>query len=335
MTASPRLRHPLRHLLAALLLPAGIAATLPTAAQDYPNKSVKVVVPYAPGGQADSGTRIITAALSQLLGQAFVVENIGGSSGFSAMQNVMKAAPDGYTLTYQDSGHWAINPALYPKIPYDTLRDFTPVGLYASTTLFLVAPASFPANTAQEAIALIRANPDKFTYASSGIGSPHHLTMEDFKAQLGLKVLHVPFKGTGQSIPALVGGQVSMGIAGLTSVAGFVKDGRVKLLAANAKARSIFAPNVPTMGEVGNLPDFDHGGGLGIFAPAGTPRAIVDRLSQAMAKAIATADIKDKLGVVGLEPVPSTAPEKLIEAVRFDRPKFARIIKANNITPEQ
>ena len=325
----------LRRALATLLLPAGLTLAASALAQDYPNRAVKVVVPYAPGGQADSGTRVIAAGLTQLLGQSFVVENIGGSSGFSAMQTVMKAAPDGYTLTYQDAGHWAINPAMYAKIPYDTLRDFTPIGMYSVTTLFLVAPASFPANTLQEAIALIRANPDKFSYASSGVGSPHHLTMEDFKAQLGLRVLHVPFKGTGQSVPAMVGGQVSMGIAGLVSVAGFVKDGHMKLLGANTRTRSVYAPNVPTMGEAANLPEFDHAGGLALFAPANTPRVVIDRINQALAKVVAMGDTQSRLGIVGLDPPPSTSPEKLVEAVRADRQKFGRIVKAANITPEQ
>jgi len=308
-----------------VLTVATLVLTAPVLAQDFPNRAIRVVVPYAPGGQADSGTRIVVAAMGPLLGQTMVVENIAGSSGIAAMQNVMRAAPDGYTLTYQDPGHWAINPALYAKLPYDTLRDFTPVGTYATTALFLVTSSSFPANNLQELVAVVRANPDKFTYASSGIGSPHHLTMEDFKAALGLKVLHVPYKGTGQSVPAMVAGQVSMGIAALTSVSGFVKEGRIKLIAANTKVRSVFAPNVPTMAEAG-ISEFSHGSALSIFAPANTPRAVIDKLHGAMARVIATPDMVQKLGGVGLEPPASTTPEKTLETVREDKAKYARVV---------
>ena len=152
----------------------------------------------------------------------------------------MRAPADGYTLMYNDNGHWAINPALFKTLPYDTLRDLAPVGLFAQSTLFLVATASFPANNLQELVAAVKAKPDAYNYASSGVGSPHHLSMEDFKSALGLKVLHVPYKGSALSVPALVGGEVQMAIASLPAVQGFVKDGRLKLIAANSRARSAF-----------------------------------------------------------------------------------------------
>lgn len=323
--------HPLiSHIGAALL---GLALAGASYAQDYPSRSIKIIVPYAPGGQADSGVRVMAAGMSQLLNQPIVVENIGGSSGIAALQNVMKAPADGYTLVYQDPGHWAINPALYAKLPYDTLRDFAPVGLFATTALFLVTPASFPANNLQELVALVKSKPDEFTYASSGIGSPHHLTMEDFKAALGLKILHVPFKGTGQSVPAMVGGQVSMGIAALTSVSGFVKEGRIKLIAANTGTRSAFAPNVPTMAEAG-ISSFNHGSGLGLFAPAGTPRPVIDKLSSTMARLMASPDTVTRLAGIGLEPPAATTPEKLLETVREDKPKYVRIVKMTGTTVE-
>jgi tripartite-type tricarboxylate transporter receptor subunit TctC len=295
-------------------------------AQDYPNRPVRIIVPYAAGGQADSGVRILANALSQQLGKPFVVENIGGSSGISAIQQVMKAPADGYTLMYNDAGHWAINPALFAKLPYDTLRDLAPVGLFGSTALFLVASSSFPANNLQELVALVKAKPDVYTYASSGVGSPHHLTMEDFKAALGLKILHVPYKGTGQSVPALVGGQVSMGIAALTSVSSFAKEGRVKIIAVNSKQRSAFAPNVPPMADAG-APDFDHSAGLAIMAPAGTPRAVIDKLSAAIAKAVALPDTVTRFAAIGLEPASNSSPEHLAETIRNEKPKYARIVK--------
>ena len=302
-------------------------------AQDYPNRSVKIIVPYAAGGQGDSSIRIIANALSQQLGQTFVVENIAGSSGISAVQTLMRAPADGYTLMYNDNGHWAINPALFKTLPYDTLRDLAPIGLFAQSTLFLVATASFPANSLQELVAAVKAKPDAYSYASSGVGSPHHLTMEDFKSALGLKVLHVPFKGSALSVPALVSGDVQMAIASLPAVQGFVKDGKLKLIAANSKARSAFAPNVPSMGEAG-IGNFDHGAGIGIFAPAGTPKPVIDKLSAAMSKAVALPDTVSRLGLVGLEPITNTTPEFLIQTVNADKAKFARIVRISGATAE-
>ncbi len=302
-------------------------------AQDYPLRTVKMVVPYAAGGQGDSSIRIIANALTTHFGQSFVVENLAGSSGINAIQTVMRAAPDGYTLVYNDFGHWAINPALYKKLPYDTLRDLAPIGLIAQSTLFLVATGSFPANTLQELVAAVRAKPDVYTYASSGIGSPHHLTMEDFKAALGLKVLHIPYKGSALSIPALVSGEVSMAIASMPAVAGFAREGKVKILAANSRNRSVFAPNLPTMGEAG-IAEFDHSGGIGVFAPAGTPRAVVDKLSAALARIVALPDTVSRFAAAGLEPITNNMPERLTEVVIADRAKFMRIVKLSGAAPE-
>ena len=302
-------------------------------AQDYPLRTVKMVVPYAAGGQGDSSIRIIANALTTQFGQSFVVENLAGSSGINAIQTVMRAAPDGYTLVYNDFGHWAINPALYKKLPYDSLRDLAPVGLIAQSTLFLVATGSFPANTLQELVAAVKARPDVYTYASSGIGSPHHLTMEDFKAGLGLKVLHIPYKGSALSIPALVSGEVSMAIASMPAVAGFARDGKVKILAANSRNRSVFAPNLPTMGEAG-IAEFDQAGGIGVFAPAGTPRAVIDRLSAALGRIVALPDTVNRFAAAGLEPITSNTPERLTEVVIADRAKFMRIVKLSGAAPE-
>lgn len=311
----------------------GLAFAAASSAQDYPNRAVKIIVPYAAGGQGDSSIRIIANALSQQLGQTFVVENIAGSSGISAVQTLMRAPADGYTLMYNDNGHWAINPALFKTLPYDTLRDLTPVGLFAQSALFLVATASFPANNLQELVAAVKSKPDAYSYASSGVGSPHHLSMEDFKSALGLKILHVPFKGSALSVPALVSGEVQMAIASLPAVQGFVKDGKLKLIAVNSKTRSAFAPNVPAMGEAG-ISNFDHGAGIGIFAPAGTPRSVIDKLSAAMSRAVALPDTVNRLAAVGLEPITNTTPEFLTQTVHSDKAKFARIVRISGATAE-
>lgn len=300
-------------------------------AQEYPSRAVKIIVPYAPGGQADSGVRIVANSLTQQLGQPFVVENISGSSGINAMQTAIRAPADGYTLVYSDAGQWAINPALYSKLPYDTLRDLAPVGLFSHTGLFLVAPASFPANNLQELVALVNAKPDFYNYASSGVGSPHHLTMEDFKAKLGLKILHIPYKGSSQSVPAIVSGEVSMGIAALASISGFVKDGRIKIIAVNTKKRSAFAPNAPPMADVAGA-DFDHAGGLGLLAPIGTPRAVIDKLSAAISRTVATPDTVSRFALIGLEPESNSSPARMAETIREEKPKYARIVKISGAT---
>lgn len=302
-------------------------------AQEYPNHPVKIIVPYAPGGQADSGIRIIANALTQQLGQPFVVENISGSSGINAMQTAIRAPADGYTLIYSDAGQWAINSALYTKLPYDTLRDLTPIGLFGTTALFLVAPPSFPGNNLKELVALVKAKPGFYTYASSGVGSPHHLAMEDFKARLGLRVVHIPYRGSSQSVPAIVAGQVSMGIAALTSIAGFVKEGKIKVIAVDTKNRSIFAPNVPPMADVAGA-DFDHSGGLGLLAPVGTPQAIIDKLSAAISKAVATPEVINRFAVIGLEPASNSSPERMAEIIREEKPKYARIVKFSGASVE-
>jgi tripartite-type tricarboxylate transporter receptor subunit TctC len=311
----------------------GGIACLGLHAQEYPARAVRMIVPYAAGGQGDSSFRIIANALSAQFGQGFTVENLAGSSGINAMQVAMRAPADGYTLVYNDFGHWAINPALYRKLPYDSLRDLTPVGLIASTGLFLVATGSFPANNLQELVAAVKARPDVYSYASSGIGSPHHLTMEDFKFALGLKVLHVPYKGSAQSIPALVSGEVSMAIASLPSVAGFAKEGKVKVLAVNSRNRSVFAPNLPSMGEAG-IADFDHSGGIGVFAPAGTPRAVIEKLSGALTKAVALPDTVSRFAAAGLEPITNNTPERLTETVNADRARYLRVVKISGAAPE-
>ena len=178
-------------------------------AQDYPSRSVKIIVPYAAGGQGDSSIRIVANALSQSLGQTFVVENIAGSSGISAVQTLMRAPADGYTLMYNDNGHWAINPALFKTLPYDTLRDLAPVGLFAQSSLFLVANASFPANNLQELVAAIKAKPDAYSYASSGVGSIIHLLMEYFCQLTGTSIRHIPFSGAGPAKNAVTTMQIS------------------------------------------------------------------------------------------------------------------------------
>jgi tripartite-type tricarboxylate transporter receptor subunit TctC len=304
-------------------------------AQDYPSRPVKVLVPYAAGGQPDVATRVLAQQFSAQLGQPFVVENIPGSSGIAAINTLLKAPADGYTLMSADAGHWAINSALDPKMPYDPERDLTPIGLYGETTgLFLAVNQTVPISTLKELIALAKAKPGALSYASAGIGSIHHLIMEDLKGNLGLDILHVPYKGSAQAVPALVGGQVSMSISSLAVITPYVKEGRVKLLGSSSPKRSALAPDVPTMAEAAGLPDFGHTGGSGLFVRSGTPRPVIDRISSVLARAVVQPEVISRFATVGMESSPDISPEYLAKRIRSDRVKYTRIVKASGATAQ-
>ena len=304
-------------------------------AQDYPARPVRVIVPYAPGGQPDIAVRVIAQQFSNELGQPFLIENIPGSSGVAAINALLKQPADGYTIAHSDGGNWAIYPAMNPRLTYDAQKDFAPIGLYGQTTgLFLVVNANVPVNSLSEMVSLAKAKPGSLTYASAGIGSIHHLIMEDFKAIMGLDILHVPYKGSAQAVPALVGGQVSMTIASLAVVTPYAKEGRVRILSVSTQKRSTLAPDVPTMGEAVGKAEFEHGGALGLVARAGTPRMVIDRLSAALAKAVALPDVIARFATGGLEPVPDTRPEAQWEQMRYDLIKYTRVVKAAGIKVE-
>ncbi len=303
-------------------------------AQDYPIRAVKIIVPYAPGGQPDVAVRVLAQQFSTQFGQPFVVENMPGSSGIVALNAFLNTPLDGYTVSYGDTGTWAINKALNPKLPYDPQKDFAPIGLFGeSTGVFLVVTGSVPARTLQELVALVKSRPGYFSYASSGVGSIHHMIMEDFKASLGLNILHVPYKGSAQTLPALVGGQVSMALASLAGVSSYAADGRVRILAVSTKKRSSLAPNVPTIAEAG-IPEFHHAGGEGLVARAGTARAVVDKLSAALAKAVAMPEVAARFASVGLELVPDTSPGALAERIRLDQIKYTRVVKISGASAD-
>jgi tripartite-type tricarboxylate transporter receptor subunit TctC len=303
-------------------------------AQEYPARAVKIIVPYAPGGQPDVAVRVLAQQFSVQFGQPFVIENVPGSSGIAAINAFLKSPADGYTLSYGDAGHWAINIALNPKVAYDPQRDFAPIGLFGETTgLFLCVTDSVPVNNLQELIALAKSKPGALSYASAGIGSIHHLIMEDFRASLGLEVLHVPYKGSAQAVPALVGGQVSMALASLAVVTPYARDGKLKILGVSTGKRSSLAPTVPTIAEVA-IPGFDHAGGLGLVARTGTPQIVIDRISAAIAKAVAMPEVVSRFATVGLEPIRDNSPAKLAERMREDRVKYTRVVKISGATAE-
>lgn len=300
------------------------------AAQDFPTRPIRVVIPYAAGGLPDVMTRIASQRMIETLGQQIVVDNRPGAGGIGACELVAKSNPDGYTLLITDVAQTAINPALYTKLPYDTLRDFAPVSLMGISGQFLVAHASVPANTLPELIKLVKSKPGQFRYGSGGTGSVHHLSMEALKTPLGLDIVHVPYKGTGQAVPALLAGEVSLLFAALPSIAPHVKAGRLKLLAVNTIRRNAQAPEVPTIAEITGIKDYDYPPAIGVLAPAKTPKAIVNRLASAIVKAVQHPDIVNRYTTLGIDPVGNT-PEQYAAQIRIDIAKYARAVKASGV----
>ena len=298
-----------------------------TAHAQYPARAIKIVVPYAAGGLPDTMTRAVTPKLGEALGQPVVVENMGGAGGISGVTEVARAQPDGYTLLVADVGQIAINPHLFSKLPYAPLKDLAPVSLIGTSPLYLVAHPSVPVNTLQELVAYAKANPGKLNYGSSGIGSIHHLATEALKAGFGIDLVHVPYKGTGQSVPALLGGQVALLYSALPSIAGHLKDGKVKILAISSAKRAAQTPDVPTVAESG-IPGYDYVAEIGLLAPAGTPREIIQRLAGEVAKVVKQPDVVQRFTQLGIDPVGST-PQEYAALNKADYEKYARLVKAS------
>jgi len=295
----------------------------------YPVRAIKVVVPYAAGGLPDTMTRAVTPKLGESLGHPVVVENMGGAGGISGVTEVARSQPDGYTLLVADVGQIAINPHLFSKLPYAPLKDLAPVSLIGTSPLYLVAHPSVPANSLKELVAYAKANPGKLNYGSSGIGSIHHLATEALKAGFGIDIVHVPYKGTGQSVPALLGGQVALLYSALPSIAGHLKEGKVKMLAVSTAKRSPQTPDVPTVAESG-IPGYDFVAEIGMLAPAATPREVVSRLAGDMAKVVKQPDVIQRLTQLGIDAVGST-PEAYGQINKADYEKYAAIVKATGV----
>ena len=326
------MKHPLPQLFRSFcLLPFAFCLGITAAsAQQYPARPVRVVVPYAAGGLPDTMARLVAPRLVESLGQQFVVDNRPGAGGICGCELVARATPDGYTLLVADVGQTAINPAVYAKLPYDTLRDFAPVSIMGTSAQFLVAHASVAANTLPELIALAKGKPGQLRYGSGGVGSVHHLSMEALKTPLGLDIVHVPYKGTGQAVPALIGGEVALLFSALPSIATHIKAGRLKLLAVNTIKRSNQAPDVPTIAEVTGIKDYDYPPEIGVLAPAKTPKAVVDQLARAIAAAVRHPDTAGRYTALGIDPVGNT-PEQYAKQIRADIAKYARAVKAAGV----
>ena len=320
-------------LLAVAPLVAG-ALGLPLLAQAqnaYPNKPIKFVVPYSAGGLPDTVARVFALRLGEKLGQPVIIDNRPGANGVVAAQALASSPKDGYTFLVTDGSMFSINPALYKNLGYDYKRDFMPVSLAARAPLYLAVHPKVPANTLQEFIALAKSKPGTLNYGSSGIGSTHHLTMEAMKSALGLNLTHVPFKGSGQSVPALIGGQVEVLFSALPSLAGFVKAGQVKLLASNAAQRSSQAPNVPVIAEI--IPGFDFAPLVGVLAATGTPTSAIERISLEIARIAKMPEVIQTLNNAGIDPIGST-PAEYGKAITDENERLLKVIAGAGIKAE-
>jgi tripartite-type tricarboxylate transporter receptor subunit TctC len=321
-----------RAVLRAGALAAFALATSAAFAQAWPTKPVTIVVPFAPGGGTDIGTRVVAQKLSQLWGQSVVVDNRGGAGGNVGLDIVSRAKNDGYTLMTGNVGTQSINPTLYKKLSYNPDTAFTPIAQFADLPFVLAATTSLPANNARELVALAKAQPDKVSYASSGAGGSPHLSGETFKIATGTRLLHVPYKGGGAAMTDLISGNVQLMFASVLELSGHIKAGKLKAIAIAGKQRVSALPDVPTLEESG-VKGAESGSWLGLLAPAGTPQAIVDKVAQDVKAVLAMPDVQQQLTAQGAVAHFGTAAE-FSTLIAADRKKYARIITENNVTAD-
>lgn len=317
------------------LIALGIALCVPAfglpAHAAYPDKPVKIVVGFTPGGTADSVARMLAVSLGARMGQSFIVENRAGANGNLATDYVARAAPDGYTLFFTSIGH-AVNPSLYKEAKYDPVKDFTPIGQVLAAPNVLVVPGNSPFNTARELITYAKANPGKLTFASSGVGASVHLSGELFKPQAGIEMVHIPYKGTGSLLPDLLSGTVDMAFPNLPTALPFIKSGKLKALGVTTPKRSESAPQIPTLAEAG-VPGYAMSTWYGLIAPARLPADIVKRLNEELQIVMRDPEIRAKLIAQGVDPVTGT-PQEFGNFVQGETAKWASLLKTIKIEVE-
>jgi tripartite-type tricarboxylate transporter receptor subunit TctC len=301
------------------------ALALPVFAQDYPNRPVRMVVGFPPGGGTDVVARVLSPRMTELLGQPVVVDNRPGATGTMAAGQVAKSAPDGYTIMMGHVSVNAIAPALFSNLTYDVIKDFAPVAITASVPHLVTVHPSIQVSSLKELIAYLKSKPE-LTYPSAGNGSMPHLAGEIFKSLAGVKLEHIPYKGTGQSMANLLGGQHVVAFDTMPAAAPHVKSGKLRAIAVSSASRVPSFPDVPT-GEQGGLAGFQVTTWYGIFAPAGTPPAIVNRLHAETVKAMQTPDVRGKLEGIGADGTVSKSPAEFAALVRTDTARYARIVK--------
>jgi tripartite-type tricarboxylate transporter receptor subunit TctC len=309
-----------------------LVAGVPKAAQDYPSRPITLIVPYAAGGGNDLMARTAAEKMSKVLGQQIVIENRGGAGGSIATRQVAKSEPDGYTLGLGGTGTLAIDPTLYANVGYDPRKDFAPIGLIATSGLVICVHPALPARTIAELIALAKQEPGKLNYASAGAGSGIHLGTEYFASMAGIKLTHIPYKGSSPALADLTGGHVAIYFSSLPPAVGLIKDSKVRALAVTGARRSPILPDVPTVAEAA-LPGYEAVLHYGIVAPAGTPRPVIDKLSTALRAAVMSEELKSRLADDGAEPLPST-PEEYAADIDREETKWSAIVKASGAKGE-
>jgi tripartite-type tricarboxylate transporter receptor subunit TctC len=320
-----RRRQFLRYAAATAVAPAFVQRAR---ALDYPTRPVRVIVPFAPGGLTDVTTRLIAGKVSERLGKQFYVENIAGGSGNVGMGQAAKAPADGYTVLTAYSS-FVINPSMFDRVPYDPVNDFDPVSLAVTSTTVLAVNLSLPASTVGELVALVRANPGKFSYASAGTGTTSHLAGEQFRLSLGLDIVHVPFSGGAPSMAAVVAGHTPIGFTSPTAAVPLIRDGRVRALAVTSRTRTQTLPEVATMTEAG-FPAIEGDSFVGFVVPTGTPKDIVALLNREIVKSMETADMRERQAMIGNDPLGSTA-EEFGRRIKAEVAIWAKVIRAANI----
>ncbi len=309
--------------IACAALLAGIAG-----AQSYPAKPVRLIVPYAAGGNADIVARIIAQKMGEVLGQQVVIDNRAGANAIIGTEIAAKSSPDGYTLLFIASGH-ATNPALHAKLPFDPVRDFAPISLVGATPIILTVTAALPAKTVKAVVALAKARPGELSYASSGNGSPGHLAGALLNSLSGINIVHVPYKATAQAITDLTSGQVQVMYPSITAVLPHIKAGKLRGLAITTRKRSPVAPDLPTVAESG-IPGYEASIWNGMLVPAGTPQAIISRLNALVVQIIRMPEVRERISGLGAEPATST-PEEFNAFIAAEIRKWGKIIKDSGV----
>jgi tripartite-type tricarboxylate transporter receptor subunit TctC len=307
----------------------GVLISIPVEGQSYPDKPVRLIVPFSAGSAVDTLARIPAQKLSELWGHQIVVDNRIGANGTIGTEAAAKAPADGYTLLLANDAGLATSPALYPKLPYDPLRDFAPITRAASIPVVLVVNSSFPASSVNELVSQARANPGKIHYASGGNGSAQHLPMEMLKLAAGIDLVHVPYKGLGPAFNDVVSGQIPVMFAGMSNVFPHLKSGRIRALAIGSAQRSGAMPDLQTMQEAG-IAGFDYAAWAGFLAPAGTAPSIIDKVNADLKKVLGMPEVHDKLAALGFEIAPGT-PQEFGAMIQREMAKVAKVVKEAGI----
>jgi tripartite-type tricarboxylate transporter receptor subunit TctC len=309
-----------------------VLAAIPARAQDYPQRTITFVCPFPAGGGTDMLTRLLAAELSDKLKQTVVVDNRPGAGTVIAAQAVAKSPPDGYTLLLAPVTTLAIGPSIYKSLPYDTVKDFAPIGLVGSAQFGLVANPSLGANTLAELIALIKSKPGKLSYGTSGASTPHHLFMEMFLKMIGGTAQHVPYRGSAQAVTDVVSGEIQMMMVDLAVATQLIKEGRLKAYGVTSPTRVLSAPDIPTLAEAG-LPGYAARGWFSVVARSGTPRPIIDRLNGVLMSYLKRPDVNDRMQAVAIDVLTST-PDELAQFIPAEITKWAKVVKDAGIEPE-